>query len=262
MHPLLRLSTLTIPVAMFSGCVSMVLDHAWLDSDFPMPPPAIAPDSTRSGDFLAQAGVRLSDGKLLDDAKYTWTTRSVGGYGQVQVAFSPGFRWIAGGGYSSTGSVWTGPVATFEWPDMRLDLEGLFGSTKGTHHLVGHLRDSEAGYNDFTDTLPILAEGARWRQWVELTVRARPKGSGAWAELRMLPGFQWGTLSKPLSSTADYTLSVATNSLGLGAGWIQAMDNGNTLVLGPRLVWTGDSNTPDLQMTASLLVRVGNLGGR
>jgi hypothetical protein len=245
------------PLLSLTGCVEMVLDRARLDADLPMPPPAFVQDSTRQGDLNFQGGVRISDGTFIQSQTYRWSSLPVGGYAQVQYSVLPSVRWVAGAGRSSKSLVWTGVVARRRNFGFQNEIEVDFGGSDGSAHLEGHLKDSEADYNEFTDTGLVLSDQRGWRTWFQASFRTRCASSGPWFEFRLLPSFDWGTITKNPGAPLEYSLLVETASLGFGAGWIQDFSNGSSLLVGARLVTMGKA--PDAQFLASCQWRLSKL---
>jgi len=252
-----RTCHLLLPLLCLTGCVEMVLDRARLDADLPMPPPAFVPDSTRQGDLYVQGGLRVSDGTFVGSETNKWSSLPVGGYVQAQIAVLPTVRWIAGAGRSSKSLVWTGIVGRHRNFGFQNEIELDFGGSDGSAHLEGHLKDSEADYNDFTDTGTVYSDQRGWRTWFEASFRTRSSSSGPWFELRILPSFDWGTITKNPGAPLEYSLLVETSSLGFAAGWIQDFSNGSSFLVGGRLVTMGKA--PDAQFLASYQWRLAKL---
>lgn len=234
--------------AILGGCTvnHLVLDRARLEADVPMPPPAMVPDSARPGSVHGQLAVWTMETDDSIGAGMRWSRSPVGAQAQIQVVAGPRLRWIAGGGFSRTLSMWTGPVLSVRNSRLRWDAEMLVGATRFRSRLEGrwvpHGVDEEG--LSATDESAAADQTGFWGQG---TLRCRAVRSGPWTELRFLPSFSWGDLSKASGSVEE--LRVRKTMAALGAGWLQETRGGSLWILGGRVIGIGDAAFPQLVLS-------------
>lgn len=238
---IVRWSAVALLCVALSGCYNgeMVVDRAWLESDLPVPPPAFVPDSSRKRDGFVQFGFRFAEKRNLETGnEQHWDVAPMAVQCQAQQVINPHLRFVLGGSYSNSTSLWLGPVMSVRNSILRWDIELIMGGTSVEGWIVGHerRRDTEGG------TIIGQPDSIQFddvRIWGQAALRTRMKGTGPWLEGSVLPSFRWGTLEGPPGKT---TLDAQVEStIGvLGGGWIQEIRGGSSVILGVRTALVGD----------------------
>lgn len=238
---IVRVTSAALLSVALSGCYNgkMVVDRAWLEADLPVPPPAFVPDSSRKGDDFVQFGVRLSDKRTLETGReQRWDVAPFAAQAQMQHVISPRFRWVLGGSYSNSASLWTGPVMSVRNSILRWDIETILGCTWAKGGIEGHeyLKDDEGVSRTGASDTSLFNEP---RLWGQASLRTRLVGTGPWLEAGILPSFRWGTLQGKVNpNTLDAKVE---SSIGvLGVGWIQELQGGSSVILGMRMAFVND----------------------
>lgn len=232
-----RLAALIVPVFLFQGCLSIVLDQTHVRGQVAHPAPAVVPDSVRPGSLHGSLSVELSDSNARSSVKspeQTWTRPWVAGGGQLQWVAGPHLRLVAGAQASPTGaSWWGGPVLSVRDRFMRWDMELLAGASRLEYEVRGRVVGSNDGDEERDDTL--LVQGFGRRVWGQTALRGRAHRSGPWAEWRVAPAVWIATLrdtSHRESLAKDKPVFQTSSSLG--GGWIQEFRDGSMVLVGVR----------------------------
>ena len=232
MNPAIKLASALAASILLSGCLSLVVEQARIDADIPLAPPAVVPDSVKPGDFFLQASLKAGRTDLQVD-EVEWRTDPVGGSLQMQFVGTRHSRVMAGLGYGGSPSAWIGTVWSARNSILRWDVEALFGATYAKSHLEGSVQGSDDEGGRVHDSLSPV-DRRTLSGWAQFALRVRTRGSGPWAEWRILPGFCAGELSDPKGRVDSKAVVVAMDSWA--AGWIAEFANRDMAILGARVV--------------------------
>lgn len=232
-----RLAALVLPLILFQGCLSIVLDQTHVRGQVALPPPAVVPDSVRTGSLHGSVAIELSDSNTRASVKtpeQTWTRPWGSASGQVQWVVGPHLRLAAGAQASPTGaSWWGGPVVSVRDRVMRWDMELLAGTSRLEYDVRGRVTSSNDGDGGRNDSL--VMKGSGRRLWGQVALRGRAHRSGPWMEWRAVPGV-WITTLKDTTTqgtpAADKPVFQAVSALG--GGWIQEFRDGSMILAGVR----------------------------
>lgn len=233
-----RLGLLALPVLLFQGCLSIVLDQTHVRGVVAMPTPAVVPDSVRAGSLHGTLSLELSDTGARSSVKLpdqTWSRPWASAGGQLQWVVGPHLRLLAGAQASSVGaSWWGGPVVSVRDGLMRWDVELLAGSSRLEYDVRGRVTDTESdGSIRRNDTL--VSQGSGRRLWGQTALRARSHRSGPWVEGRLVPSVWITTLKDTTTFGSPAEDEVVMQSVSaISGGWIQEFRDGSMILAGVR----------------------------
>lgn len=242
-----------------SGCATntMVLERASMTADLPIPPPAMVPESTPPSSVFGQISLETIRGDFAEvhqdwgaiEERY-WGEVPWAGRLQFQFVHGPHLRWVVGGGYSVSGSIWTGPVISVGNSLVRWDMDLILGATYVRANFQGFARIHDVEQSRrFPSETSFRSGPTVWGQWA---LRVRARSSGPWGELRYLPVFRWGTLESDLAQ--DVRAAAVASTLGAyGLGWVQEFADGSSVVAGFRNIGIdGDALRPQALLSVQM----------